>query len=281
MRGGEAAPHASENREQRTERAGAKRQTFHGHRNAPAGRPAKPWHIATRHPQRHKGPQSSARIGNRRLRRLEPIRGVLPHANGKVVHPKRRSRRPIGPIRPICPTASPMWHVADVPGVQGLWEAWKFRGLEAWLFYPSPHPSPRRGALCSLFTVFCSLGRVSALPCRGVGQRPTPFQSPIHSVPFVSFVAPRVLCGKSTLAVLPAVAGSKSALICVIGGFLILAVSGVAVGHIGHIGHVGRLGRRLTTLAQRPHPSRACRAFQSANQLISQSATLHLTFHAG
>ena len=231
MRGG--APHASENREQRTERAGAKRQTFHGHRNAPAGRPAKPWHIAARHPQRHKGPQSSARIGNRRLRRLEPIRGVLPHANGKVVHPKRRSRRPIGPIRPICPTASPMWHVADVPGV------------------------------------------------RGVGQRPTPFQSPIHPVPFVSFVAPRVLCGKSTLAVLPAVAGSKSALICVIGGFLILAVSGVAVGHIGHIGHIGRLGRRLTTLAQRPHPSRACRAFQSANQLISQSATLHLTFHAG
>ena len=45
--------------------------------------------------------------GNRRLRRLEPIRGVLPHAKEKVVLPKRRSHRPIGPIRPICPTASP------------------------------------------------------------------------------------------------------------------------------------------------------------------------------
>ena len=78
-----------------------------------------------------------------------------------------------------------------MPGVQGLWEAWKFRGLEAWLFYPSPHPSPRRGALCSLFTVFCSLGRVSALPCRGVGQRPTPSNQLISQsakIPFVSFV---------------------------------------------------------------------------------------------
>ena len=70
-------------------------------------------------------------------------------------------------------------------------EAWKFRGLEAWLFYPSPHPSPRRGALCSLFTVFCSLGRVSALPCWGVGQRPTPSNQLISQsakIPFVSFV---------------------------------------------------------------------------------------------
>ena len=31
----------------------------------------------------------------------------------------RRSRRPICPIRPICPTALSFWHVADVPGVQG------------------------------------------------------------------------------------------------------------------------------------------------------------------
>ena len=83
--------------------------------------------------------------------------------------------------------SSALWHVADVPGVQGLWEAWEFRGLEAWLFYPSPHPSPRRGALCSLFTVFCSLGRVSALPCRGGGPRPTslPINFPIRQDTFL------------------------------------------------------------------------------------------------
>ena len=49
-----------------------------------------------------------------------------------------RAKRPL--IAPSRPSSSRLvdyrvvlWHVADVPGVQGQVEAWKFRGLEAWL----------------------------------------------------------------------------------------------------------------------------------------------------
>ena len=42
---------------------------------------------------------------------------------------------------------SALWHVADVPGVQGLWEAWKFRGLEAC------RPAGALSVHCSLFSV--------------------------------------------------------------------------------------------------------------------------------
>ena len=41
--------------------------------------------------------------------------------------------RPIGPMRPICPTALSFWHVADVPGVQG-------ELLPAGAWGSAPHP---------------------------------------------------------------------------------------------------------------------------------------------
>ena len=51
-----------------------------------------------------------------------------------------------------------------------LVEVWKFRGLEAWLFQRL-HPSRACRALCSLFSVLCSPGRVSA-PCPACASTP-------------------------------------------------------------------------------------------------------------
>ena len=98
---------------------------------------------AARHPQRHKGPQRSQ---SERLWRL-----------GSLVHSLVRRafmRAPASPAGPSLLFRRASWHVADVPGVQGLWEVWKLRGLEAWLFYPRPIRRPA-GALsvhCFLFS---------------------------------------------------------------------------------------------------------------------------------
>ena len=111
-------------------------------------------------------------MGNRRLRRLKPIRGRLPPAELPewIYHkgheePQRYTKhgpgawrgmagfarhalvlgsppaqlRPIGPIRPICPTALSFWHVADVPGVQG-------ELLPAGAWGSAPHPSINQSA---------------------------------------------------------------------------------------------------------------------------------------
>ena len=80
---------------------------------------------------------------------------------------------------------------------RGCRGSWKFGSLDAWKFGFSAQ------------RLFC---RARPFPCRGVGQRPT---SPIIQ-PFNSLC---VLCDlQDTLAVLPAVAGPKSALICEICG---------------------------------------------------------------
>ena len=95
---------------------------------------------------------------------------------------QRRSRRPSRFICPIRPTAQHLGTSQTCRGCRGKWK------LESLFILPTPHPSPRRGALCSLFSVaeeglslractLCSLGRVSALPLPGRGATPHTFQS--------------------------------------------------------------------------------------------------------
>ena len=50
-----------------------------------------------------------------------------------------------------------LWHVVDVPGVQGKVEVWKLRGLEVWL---SQRPHSSRA--CRALSVLCSPGRAGA-----------------------------------------------------------------------------------------------------------------------
>ena len=83
-----------------------------------------------------------------------------------------------------------LWHVADVPGVQGRLEVWKFRGLEVWLCTTAcPSRACARSVLRgrgrfgplglhALFSVFRSPGRACApLPLPGCGAAPHFFQS--------------------------------------------------------------------------------------------------------
>ena len=71
--------------------------------------------------------------------------------------PSPRRGAPASPESPESPDpgrgrVSALWHVADVPGVQGKVEVWKLRGLEAWL---SQRPCPSRA--CRAFSVLRSL----------------------------------------------------------------------------------------------------------------------------
>ena len=52
-----------------------------------------------------------------------------------------------------CAPSVACWHVADVPGVQGQLEAWKFRGLEAWFsrWGSAPHPTTSPSRACRAF----------------------------------------------------------------------------------------------------------------------------------
>ena len=70
-----------------------------------------------------------------------------------------------------------LWHVADVPGVQGKVEVWKLGCLEVWFLCTTIVLSRACRALCFLFSVLCSLGRESALPLPGCGAAPHTFQS--------------------------------------------------------------------------------------------------------
>ena len=73
--------------------------------------------------------------------RLTP---VALRAKRPLIAPSRpsSSRLPCAPVSPASPVGCAHGHVADVPGVQGRLEAWKFRGLEAWLsrWGSAPHP---------------------------------------------------------------------------------------------------------------------------------------------
>ena len=96
-----------------------------------------------------------------------------------------RANRPL--IAPFRPSSSRLvifsgtssvahWHVADVPGVQGQLEAWKFRGLEAWFsrWGSAPHFSVARLSRV-LFSVLCSPFSGAALaapPLPGRGAAP-------------------------------------------------------------------------------------------------------------
>ena len=96
-------------------------------------------------------------------------------ATGEAVVQSGVSRRPIGPICPIGPTAPSLWHVADVPGVQGKVEVWKLRGLEVWLSRCTTiSPVARLSGV--LFSVFRGRGRFGAsrlhAPFSGARQRP-------------------------------------------------------------------------------------------------------------
>ena len=89
-----------------------------------------------------------------------------------------------------------LWHVADVPGVQGKVEVWKLGCLEVWKFgflvvqlnYFACRPLVGRSVLrgrgrfgpLGLHALFSVLqGAKAPFPCRGVGQRPIPSNQPI------------------------------------------------------------------------------------------------------
>ena len=102
--------------------------------------------------------------------RLTP---VALRAKRPLIAPSRpsSSRLPCAPVSPASPVGCAHGHVADVPGVQGRLEAWKFRGLEAWLsrWGSAPHPpSPVYRALCSPF----SGAALAAPPLPGRGAAP-------------------------------------------------------------------------------------------------------------
>ena len=69
----------------------------------------------------------------------------------------RRQLRPISPIRPICPTASSSWHVADVPGVQG-----ELLPAGAWGSAPHLLISQSTNSLCVL-RVLCDFQSILAV----------------------------------------------------------------------------------------------------------------------
>ena len=88
---------------------------------APAGRTARmDWKS-----QRTRRTQSTAQEAGRACAQgARPARGACRGMAGFARHAlvlgsPPAQLRPIGPIRPICPTAMSFWHVADVPGVQG------------------------------------------------------------------------------------------------------------------------------------------------------------------
>ena len=84
-----------------------------------------------------------------------------------------------------------LWHVADVPGVQGQLEVWKLGCLEVWFLCTTIVLSRACRALCFLFSVaveglalwactLCSLGRASApSPAGAWGSAPHPSNQPI------------------------------------------------------------------------------------------------------
>ena len=94
-----------------------------------------------------------------------------------------------------------LWHVADVPGVQGQLEVWKLGCLEVWFLCTTIVLSRACRALCFLFSVaveglalwactLCSLGRASApSPAGAWGSAPHPPISQSAKIPFVSFVS--------------------------------------------------------------------------------------------
>ena len=169
-----------ENGERKTERAGAKRQTFHGHgTRVNARRMGRSASGVSRRPSRPIGPicptatplhVADVPAGAGKLESLEAWKLGFP----QCAPPVALKGVPASPESPVGRT---YWHVADVPGVQGQLEAWKFRGLEAWLdragLRPTPrqlHPSRACRAFCSLFSVFCSLGRVAPLVLRAIAR---------------------------------------------------------------------------------------------------------------
>ena len=156
------------------------------------------------------------------------------------------SRFPRGPSRPntLCYGTS-----QTCRGCRG---EWKFGSLDAWKFGFLVVQLFLSGVLFSVFCSPFSRARRRPSPAGAWGSAPYPNNQPINQpIPFVSFVVPCVLCGKNLLAVQRAVARPKSAKICGIGVFIILAVLDAAVGHIGPI---GRLGRRLSPLCTTASP---------------------------
>ena len=198
-------------------------------------------HAARLLPCRPKGP-NLPRLRTRRATkghkgRQRPARGPVrawraSHATlwffGGVL---RRSRRPIGPppakppsyrsytsymsyrgvyqsanqlISQSAGRSSALWHVADVPGVQGKVEVWKLGCLEVWLSRCTTiSPVARLSGVLFSVSVLRGRGRFGPLglhalfsvlqgakapfPCRGVGQRPTslPINFPIRQDTFL------------------------------------------------------------------------------------------------
>ena len=89
-----------------------------------------------------------------------------------------------------------LWHVADVPGVQGQLEVWKLGCLEVWFLCTTIVLSRACRALCFSVAVeglalwactLCSLGRASApSPAGAWGSAPHPPISQSAKIPFVS-----------------------------------------------------------------------------------------------
>ena len=141
--------------EQRTERAGPKGQTFHGHGEQSARQARDGW--------------SGGHNANR------PISTKTQKAEQEMQEIQEIQERPCGATDKAAGPSFAYWHVADVPGVQGQLEVWKLGCLDAWKFGFSAQrlfcrARAARSVFCFLFSVLW--GALAPLPLPGRGAVP-------------------------------------------------------------------------------------------------------------
>ena len=203
--------------------------------------------------------------GNWKLRSLEAWKlGLLAGAPPHVLVVLRRplAGAPVSPESPASPVGRAHGHVADVPGMQGQLEAWKFRGLEAWppcwRSAPRPRrsPSPACGRSCiSCISCWSSQSYLGKLPAK------TPVCFLLHDAvgpighigPLGRRLTPLYTTSTQRLTVAPQGRSVLRSLFSVLWGgnaapwFFVLFV----------------FSPKHSTLSHQPHPSRTCRAFCS------------------
>ena len=173
---GAFAPRRTENRERRTERAGAKRQTFHGHRTrdkrATSGGAGKMWRVS---------PAGLTRRARRTTKKHEGLTYRMTRT-GRLTPPRRTKRAPVGrQVKPLSNNYSGSPACASTPSIGNksvnicdftFWQSFSpwctFEVLRVLRVFPktshallalSPVAPQGRSVLRSLFSVLHHLGR--------------------------------------------------------------------------------------------------------------------------